>query len=300
MEIGRLRLLAVLLILSLNIAGGLATKAMAQGNDRSDSRVRGDFRVLGNQLFHFREIQPMGVLIPLYQYPKNVHTNADFNRVMELKRRFSKVPFWVVLNPASGPGNSIDANYTKAVDRLIGSGCVVLGYVATGYGKKSVANVQAEMLQWQEMYPRVHGIFFDEMIYKDEPAGVVHQKQLNDLAHSLGYWPTVGNPGAATPGRYFAGDTADVIIVHEAGHWPTETDLHGNYFGGYSDYPPSSRATLIHSQSDLDINQVKMANQYTRWIYVTQDTYKPGDPDHANPWDQLSVHLEAICETLAE
>jgi hypothetical protein len=42
----------------------------------------------------------------------------------------------VVVNPASGPGKAADANYTKAIDRLRGAGCVVLGYVTTNYGKR--------------------------------------------------------------------------------------------------------------------------------------------------------------------
>ena len=85
------------------------------------------------QQLHRNAIQKTGLLIPLYIYPANVHTNNDFNRVIELKRQYSEVPFWVIVNPASGPGTAIDPNYTKAIDRLIGAGCVVLGYVSTIY-----------------------------------------------------------------------------------------------------------------------------------------------------------------------
>ena len=38
----------------------------------------------------------------------------------------------------------------------------------------------------------------------------------------------------------------------------------------------------------------------SRWIYVTQDTYKANDPEHPNPWDNLFIHLEAMCRTLTE
>lgn len=157
-------------------------------------------RVFDNQRFHQQASQKMGLLIPLYIYPANIHTNADYNRVMELKRQYSEVPFWVIVNPASGPGTEVDANYTKAIDRLVGAGCVVLGYVPTSYGKIPANDVQRDLDAWRRMYPRVHGIFYDEMIYEDTTAAVDHQKQLNVMAHHMGYWPTVGNPGTATPG----------------------------------------------------------------------------------------------------
>lgn len=289
-------------VIGVCVVTGLLTLSSAQSP--SDSAGAAAFgakdRVLANQSFHLHANQTTGLLIPLYLNPANIHTNADFNRVMQLKRRYSKVPFWVVVNPDSGPGNIVEANYTKAIDRLIGAGCVVLGYVPTGYGKTAVNDVSEQMKTWQRLYPRVHGIFFDEMIYEDNAAGAMHQKKLNDLANEIGFWPTVGNPGADTPGRYFASKSADVIVVHEAGQWPTEAKLHGDYFGGYSDYPPFTRATLVHSQPKCDTAAIKMAMQYTRFIYVTQDTYKPNDIAHANPWDQLSVHLETLCKTLSQ
>ena len=107
-------------------------------------------RIEKTQQFHLRATEKTGLLIPLYIYPANVHTNKDFNRVIELKRQYSEVPFWVIVNPASGPGTSIDPNYTKAIDRLIGAGCVVLGYVSTSYGKVPVETVQTNMQTWKQ------------------------------------------------------------------------------------------------------------------------------------------------------
>ena len=101
---------------------------------------------------------------------------------MDLKRQYSEVPFWVIVNPASGPGSDVDANYTRAIDRLIGAGCVVLGYLPTGYGKVPVRDVRRDMDAWRRMYPRVHGVFFDEMIYADTESAVDHQRQLNSAA----------------------------------------------------------------------------------------------------------------------
>lgn len=249
--------------------------------------------------FHLRSQERTGLLVPMYVYPADIHTNETYNRLIELKRRFETVPMWVILNPASGPGNDVDANYTKAMDRLQGAGCVVLGYVSTSYGKRPAKDVQADVERWLKLYPRTQGIFFDEMIYEDTAAGANYQAALNKSAHELGLWPTVGNPGADTPGRYFAADAADVIVVHEGSDWPEETRLKGDYFGGYSDYPPFTRAVLVHSRAKFDPKSLATVRKYARWVYVTDDPYRANDPKADNPWDTLSKHLEALCEELA-
>ena len=240
-----------------------------------------------------------GLLIPLYVYPADVHTNAVYNRLIELKRRYETVPMWVIVNPASGPGKQADANYTKAIDRLQGAGCVVLGYVPTSYGKRPKQDVEADLAAWLKMYPRTQGVFFDEMIYEDTDAAAKHQAALNESAHDAGFWPTVANPGADTPGRYFAADAADVIVIHEGNDWPDEARLKGDYFGGYSDYPPFTRAVLVHSLAKFDPKPLSMVRKYARWVYITDDPYRPNDPQADNPWDTLSTHLEALCEELA-
>ncbi|MDA1212645.1 MAG: hypothetical protein O2955_09005 [Planctomycetota bacterium] len=172
--------------------------------------------------FHLRAQEKTGVIVPLYVYPADVHLNKTYNRLIDIKRRYETVPIWVIVNPASGPGTEIDANYTKAIDRLQGAGCVVMGYVSTSYGQRKRQDVTGHIDQWLTMYPRIQGIFFDEMIYEDTETGAAYQADLNRYAHEHGCWPTVANPGAETPGRYFAADAADVIVVHEGNDWPQE------------------------------------------------------------------------------
>jgi len=249
--------------------------------------------------FHLRAQERTGLLVPLYVYPADIHTNRVFNRLIDLKRRFETVPFWVIVNPASGSGKEVDANYTKAIDRLQGAGCVVLGYLTTSYGKRPAAEVQGVIDRWLKMYPRTQGIFFDEMIYEDTDAAAKYQAALNRYAKEAGCWPTVANPGAETPGRYFAADAADVIVVHEGKDWPDETRLKGDYFGGNADYPPFTRAVLVHSQPKFAPQPLQMVRRYARWVYVTEDRYVPNDPTADNPWDTLSKYLDAVCEQLA-
>ncbi|MFO0803238.1 MAG: spherulation-specific family 4 protein [Gemmataceae bacterium] len=252
------------------------------------------------QEFHARAQERSGLLVPMYVYPANIHTNPEFNRLIELKRTHETLPMWVIVNPASGPGEQVDANYTKAIDRLRGAGCVVIGYVSTEYGKRPVEKVKADIDRWLKLYPKIQGAFFDEMLYENTDTAVKHQVTLNTYAHNAGMWPTVANPGTDTPGRFFEADAADVIVVHENNAWPKESALKQDWFGGYSDYPPHTRAVLLHSTEKIDAAQLRMARKYARWFYVTDAVFDPKDPKLLNPWNRLPKHLDQLCEALAK
>lgn len=252
------------------------------------------------QEFHLRAQERTGLLIPMYVYPGDVRENAAYNHLLELKRRYETVPMWVIVNPASGPGKKVDPNYTRCIDQLLGAGCVVLGYVTTSYARRPEAQVRAEVDQWLKLYPRVQGVFFDEMINADTDVGARYQAALRQYAHGVGFWPTVANPGAATPGRYFKASAADVIVVHENNAWPAEAQLKGDAPNGHAAYPPFTRAVLVHSQPELDLAAVRMARKYVRWVYVTEGLFRPDDPGAANPWDRLSKHLDELCKQLAD
>lgn len=251
-----------------------------------------------NQRYDWLARQPTGLLIPLYLYPANIHTNAVYNRLIDLKLSHPAIPVWVILNPASGPGQQVDANYVKAIDRLHGAGVVVLGYVSTEYGRRAIADVERDIDRWGRLYPKINGVFFDEMQYDDTDVAVERQVTLRDYAASKGYWPTVANPGAATPERFFARQAADVIIVHEGRDVPSEAALRGDYFGGYADYPPFTRCVLLHSQAKFDAEGFARIKKYARWVYVTDDVFDDQRPLDTNPWDSLSAYLEQMFAAL--
>lgn len=276
---------------SLLVAAGIAVLTIpAWGDERAESRVA------ANRRFHELAQQSPGLLVPLYIYPANVQTNPAYNRLIELKKKHARVPTWAIINPATGPGQQVDPNYTKAIDRLQGAGVVVLGYVSTEYGRRSVQEVCQDLDSWLRWYPKIQGTFFDEMQYEDTPGAVEHQRRLRDAATARGLWPTVVNPGAATPERFFAADVADVMIVHEGAEYPSAAALQGDYFGGYADYPPWTRGILVHSRAKWESNQFAQLGEYARWLYVTDDEFR--DTSRDNPWDQLSGHLEAMFQAL--
>jgi hypothetical protein len=275
----------------LAIAGSLLGSCLAVADERVANSAQA-------YQFHLRSQERMGVLIPLYVYPAEPETNAAFNKVIEVKRKYPAIPMWVIVNPSSGPGRRVDPNYTRAINRLRGAGCVTLGYVTTSYAKRSIEEVQKDVAQWRKLYPKVLGIFFDEMVNEDKAASAEYQSQLNASVHAAGYWPTVGNPGAETPGRYFEAEAADVIVIHEGDSWPAESRLQGDRPGGYADYPPFTRGLLLHSQKTLDTERIQAASQSVRWIYVTEAPFRQNDPGAANPWDRVSEHLESTCRAI--
>lgn len=79
------------------------------------------------------------------------------------------VPFWVVINPNSGPGNNggqAPKTYRACIPKLRAPNVVILGYVHTSYGKASrKAGVTQDVntyAGWNATY-RPDGIFFDEV-----------------------------------------------------------------------------------------------------------------------------------------
>ncbi len=182
-----------------HVAISLVILALSSAQPPAKDEAKAARRRLSAQEFHVRALERTGVLTPLYVYPDNVHKNPAYNRLIELKRRYETVPMWVIINPASAPGKQADANYARAIDRLRGAGCVVLGYVTTSYGKRPAAGVRKDIDQWLALYPHIHGIFFDEMIYEDTAAGAKYQAALKQYAHDAGCdgrQPRRGNAGA--------------------------------------------------------------------------------------------------------
>ena len=279
-----------------------ASMVLQPNINRADGPVDAQ-RLVDNQRFMALVNQPTGLLVPLYQYPANIHRNEAFNRLIDLKKTHATVPVCVIVNPANGPGEeALDPNYVKAIDRMRGAGIVTLGYVSTRLGQQPLDQVLKDISLWKTRSAKINGIFLDEMTNDDVAAHVDYYAKATQVAHKTGFWPVFSNPGAPTPEPYFQRPAADVIVIHENDSFPTEEMLRGDYFGGYADYPPFTRAVLVHSFKTFDRAKFTMTRKYVRWVYVTHDRFDskadPNDPKN-NPWDELSLHLETMFEELS-
>jgi hypothetical protein len=231
-----------------------------------------------------------GLLIPLYIEPADIFSNADYNRIISLKKTYHFIPVTVVLNPENGPGTAADADFTQAIKRLQGAGVMVTGYISTDYGERSTALVKAEVDCWRSFYPAIDGIFFDEM--NTAGGGEAYYANLYQYAHNHLLSPVIGNPGADIGGSYFSTLTADIIIIHDGAGVPTVATLKGDAADGYSDYLYSRRAAWMYDVSNLDSGDIAAASEHLGMIYVT-------DADLPDPWAALPSYLEDLFYNLA-
>lgn len=231
-----------------------------------------------------------GIILPLYIYPSNIFTNADYNQVIDLKKKYNKVPLTTILNPASGPGTVADGNFTYAIRRLHGAGATVVGYVSTAYGVRDIGLVKTDVDTWLTLYPEIDGIFFDEM--NNVVGGEAYYAELLTYSHNEGCFPVIGNPGAGVPESYFLTQTADVIVVYESATPPTEATLKGDYADGYASHPYYNRGCLVYGAASLDLSLLLMMGKYSGLVYITSGT-------SPNPWATLPSYLESLFSSLA-
>jgi hypothetical protein len=68
--------------------------------------------------------------------------------LIDAKNANPNVPMRVILNPASGPGNSKDSAYENAIISLRQAGIEVAGYIYTNFNQRSMAEVAVEIGKW--------------------------------------------------------------------------------------------------------------------------------------------------------
>jgi len=222
----------------------------------------------------------------------------------------------VILNPSSGPGASpIDPNFVNtggvgpAVD-LVSAGGRLYGYVATGFGSRPLAAVQADIdryydpAYWRGAGVLVSGIFLDEMT--------------NDIA-ATGYYQTldayvkskdIGARVFGNPGTSFTQDTSGGASGFSVGDYADSVDTIVTfentgvaYRTGYA--PPSWLASLdashfahiIHTEaSTTDMQQdIQLArNRKVGFVYVTDDVLPNPFDFLASYWSEEQVAIAAV------
>ena len=100
----------------------------------------------------------MRLLVPAYFYPAG-KGDKEWERLLAAPQEAGVV---AIVNPASGPGRRVDANYTNVLKQTKKSKVTLIGYVSTSYGKRKTEEVKADVDQWVRFYPGIQGIFFDE------------------------------------------------------------------------------------------------------------------------------------------
>jgi hypothetical protein len=120
---------------------------------------------------------------------------------------------YIIANVNSGPGTTVDSNYTAAIAAAISAGWTVLGYVPTNNGVTSSTTVEAMVTKWSTLYG-VHSIFFDQastlstkVSYYTTLTGFVHTASAGALS--------ILNPGSPPYSGYMSTAVCDGICVFD-------------------------------------------------------------------------------------
>lgn len=183
----------------------------------------------------------------------------------------SQVP-WIVINPASGPGVTVDPFYTAALGNKPSSQRAI-GYVHSNYNTRPIAEVLSDIDDWYVMYPQISGIFMDllnnggaaaDVCYGATVHNYVKSKHPNDLV--------VMNPGAHIEAAYepysdIFGNAEGTLTTYST--WTPYTD-------GFENNPAYANR-FWHSIHTTDVADLNTALTLTRtnnagWVLITDRT----------------------------
>lgn len=120
-----------------------------------------------------------------------------------------------VPNPASGPGETIDPNYTEVINYCVERGDIPQGYIPLGWGQTPIEEFKRQATAWKEMYGVVD-IFADEC--PNDPQYLAYLQEAKAHVASLGGILTC-NAGATAPEDWqLANDAVDILIGFEGSH----------------------------------------------------------------------------------
>ena len=214
-------------------------------------------------------------LIPAYLHPGDL---------MGLVER-STLPQLLVINPASGPGGGRNAGYRRAIVAAQAKGARVLGYVATTWGARPQADVEADVDRYRDWYG-VDGVFLDEAA--SAPAGLRYYSALSHHARAAGANVVVLNPGLVPAREYF--ELADVIVTFEGpiAAYRNRLDHQPAWLG---EIPPDHVAHLVYGASREQALEALEPAPRTGYVYLTSGTLP-------HPWgavpDYLAPELAAL------
>jgi hypothetical protein len=93
------------------------------------------------------------LVVPAYFAP-----GPDWQRVISA----SDVVGMIIFNPNNGPGTTMDPGYVTVINQARAAGITVLGYVATNYGQRAEADINADVNGYYDLGYPLSGVYFAE------------------------------------------------------------------------------------------------------------------------------------------
>ena len=217
-----------------------------------------------------------GSIVPLYSYP----SDDSWQAIITAKQAHPSVRVIAIVNPDSGPGAQVDAQFTSGIAALVKAEIVAIGYVSTAYTKRGQPAVKADVDQWRAAYPAVQGIFFDEQ--SNQAGDEQFYRDVSSYAKGKGFALTVGNPGTGVPDSYLG--SVDIMLSYESAGAPPLATL-SKYATHRSEF------AIIPYAAKFDASYAKAALDSVAYVYLTGD-------DLPNPWDTLPSFFGDLLEAL--
>jgi len=227
-------------------------------------------------------------IVPMYEYPTIGTYWSDI-----LGAGGDTVPFAIV-NPANGPGTTVDPIYTSSIANMTAGGTRAIAYVDTSYHARSFQSVIDDIDDWYTMYPDITGIFIDQ----------VRTINADDLCYAAGLYNHVKsthpndlvmlNPGTNIPQAYEPyGDiflnAENTYAAYQAGWSP---------IAGWEDNPAYQNRFwhTIHTVSSANYAAAMTLARSNNagWVFLTDDTMP--NPYHVTPsyWSTEEADLDAL------
>ena len=180
----------------------------------------------------------------------------------------------VVVNPHDGPGAAPDPAYAPVVSALQDADVRLVGYVDTDYGRRSVADVVADVHVWVRR-DGLSGVFLDQVSSGIDD--LEHYAQLVAQVRAAGARFVALNPGVHPHPGYV--DLANLTVTFE-GSWE---DYRGLELPPWTRRFPASRLChLVHGvpEHDLEPALALAAGRHVEAVMVTGGA-------GSNPWDDV-------------
>lgn len=244
--------------------------------------------------------KPLQVLVPAYFYPL---PGSPWDQLAATAKATPSVSITAILNPGSGPGNRVDAQYTKALRGFTEAGGKAIGYVATRYGNGAVsqATIRQHIDRYLAFYGRdqISGFFLDEMSNKAAQLGF-YREIYNYIKGLDSQLQVLGNPGTLPVGDYAT--VADSLVTFEGQAVAYERFNPQPQYNWVYQYANDKQAMLVHDALDCRAMQSSLSTaaterSHTGWVYATDLHY-----DYANnigdPWARLPVYWSQLLATV--
>jgi Spherulation-specific family 4 len=224
---------------------------------------------------------PLKAMIPLYVYPTHL---GSFWDVIEADPTNIE---YVIANVDTGPGTSVNSDYTTHIANCRAVGIKVLGYVDTNYAARTRPGVEAEMSTWSSLYA-IDGYFLDRV--PNVIGSEAYYEALNVYAKTLSPdFITVNNFGTTFAASYMA--TAEIHVITENSEANLLADVPS--LVGYEfvfSYPPSRFAQVIYNATaaNLPADLAAVSQRHSGYVFIAPDDMYGTQPAY---WAQQQAGL---------